>query len=282
VTPLVKEGQTVKIGDTLAIAASNTVNKDLIGARSDLQRLEDQLTVLRTQPKREEIAVAQADLRSAQAAYDKAQRDLKRIEELASRNLVANDQLETARSAADIAKASLENKKSYLALLKSPPRPQDEAVIQRDIEKQRSRVDFFETQIGAQVILSPIDGLVSVTKKEDAILSVIDNLVMELLVPVSDFDINLIKTGQPVRVKVRSYPTDIFWGTVVRVPKSSSDSPAAMHFPVAVVVKNTEVRLTQGMTGYAKIEVGEKTLIGRAARKVLSVIRVEFWSWWLW
>ena len=282
VTPLVKEGQTVEIGDTLAIAVSNTVNKDLIGARSDLQRLEDQLTVLRTKPKREEIAVAQADLKSAQATHDKALRDLKRIEELASRNLVATDQLESVRSAADVAKASVENKKAYLALLKSPPRPEDEAVIQRDIEKQQSRVEFFDTQIGAQVILSPIDGVVSVTKRPDAILTVMDHLVMELQVPVSDFDINLIKTGQPVRVKVRSYPTEIFWGTVVRVPKTTTDSTAAMHFAVAVAVKNSESRLTQGMTGYAKIDVGERTLLGRAARKVLSVIRVEFWSWWLW
>jgi multidrug efflux pump subunit AcrA (membrane-fusion protein) len=143
-------------------------------------------------------------------------------------------------------------------------------------------VEFFETQIGAQVILSPIDGVVSVTKRPNAILTVMDQLVMELQVPVSDFDINLIRPGQPVRVKVRSYPTEIFWGSVVRVPKTTTDSTAAMHFPIAVAVKNSEARLTQGMTGYAKIDVGEKTLLGRAARKVLSVIRVEFWSWWLW
>ncbi len=282
VTPLVKEGQTVKIGDTLAIAVSNTVNKDLIGARADLQRLEDQLTVLRTKPKKEEIAVADADLRSARASYDQAQRELKRVEELASRNLIATSQLETARSASDVARAAVENKRSYLALLKSPPRPEDEAVILRDIEKQRSRLEFFETQIGAQIILSPIDGVVSVTKQSDAILSVTDNQVFELQVPVSDFDINLVKTGQMVRVKVRSFPTDIFWGTVVRVPQTTTDSTKAMHFPVAVAVKNNESKLTQGMTGYAKIDVGEKTLAGRAARKALSVIRVEFWSWWLW
>jgi putative peptide zinc metalloprotease protein len=282
VMPRVKEGQMVKIGDTLAVIASNTVDKDLQGARSDLQRLQDQLTVLRTQPKREEIAAAQADVRAAQATYDQALRDLNRVKELASRDLVAANQLESVRSASDVAKASLENKRSYLALLKSPPRPQDEAVIQRDIEKQLSRIAFFEAQLGAQVILSPIDGVVSVTRNENALLTVSDNQVVELLVPVSDFDINLIATGQPVKVKVRSFSDTLFYGTVVRVPKATSDSTEAMHFPVAVAVFNAAGALTPGMTGYAKIEVGERTLAERAVRKLMSVVRVEFWSWWLW
>jgi len=282
VTPRVKEGQTVKIGDTLAVIASNTVDKDLQGARSDLQRLQDQLTVLRTQPKREEIAAAQADVRAAQATYDQSLRDLNRIKELAERDLVAANQLESVRSSADVAKASLENKKSYLALLKSPPRPQDEAIIQRDIEKQMSRIAFFEAQLGAQVILSPIDGLVSVTRHSDALLTVADNNVVELLVPVSDFDLNLVQTGQPVRVKVRSFPDRLFYGTVVRVPKISNEEGVAMQFPVAVAVFNAAGSLNPGMTGYAKIEVGERTLLERAIRKAMSVVRVEFWSWWLW
>lgn len=282
VTPKVKEGQTVKIGDTLAVIASNTVDKDLQGARSDLQRLQDQLTVLRTQPKREEIAAAQADVRAAQTTYDQALRDLNRIKELASRDLVAANQLESVKSAADVAKASLENKKSYLALLKSPPRPEDEAVIQRDIEKQLSRIAFFEAQLVAQVITSPIDGLVSVTRHQDALLTVADNHVVELLVPVSDYDINLVADGQPVRVKVRSYPDELFFGTVVRVPKVTTDSVTSMQFPVAVAVFNAHGKLTPGMSGYAKIEVGERTLFQRAIRKVMSVVRVEFWSWWLW
>jgi hypothetical protein len=55
-----------------------------------------------------------------------------------------------------------------------------------------------------------------------------------------------------------------------------------MKFPVAVAVFNAAGSLNPGMTGYAKIEVGERTLLERAIRKAMSVVRVEFWSWWLW
>jgi hypothetical protein len=49
---------------------------------------------------------------------------------------------------------------------------------------------------------------------------------------------------------------------------------------VSVVAKNPDGALYDGMTGYAKIEIGKKSLFGLASRKIASFIRVEFWSWW--
>jgi hypothetical protein len=109
---------------------------------------------------------------------------------------------------------------------------------------------------------------------------VVRNDVVELLVPVSDFDIALIEPDQPVKVKVRSYPDETFYGTVVRIPDVAVPLLDGNIFPVSVVVDNGQRHLRYGMTGYAKIETGEASLAGLAFRKLYSVLKVEFWSWW--
>jgi hypothetical protein len=38
--------------------------------------------------------------------------------------------------------------------------------------------------------------------------------------------------------------------------------------------------LSGGMSGYAKITTGRRTLASRFLRRVIRFIRIEFWSWW--
>ena len=49
---------------------------------------------------------------------------------------------------------------------------------------------------------------------------------------------------------------------------------------MALLFDNPDHKLKPGMSGYAKIEVGEKSLFGLALDKLGSLIRVEFWSLW--
>jgi len=101
-----------------------------------------------------------------------------------------------------------------------------------------------------------------------------------LVVPVSDFDVTLVQVGQTAKIKIRSYPGRLFTGLVVRVPTAADDTGERPSFPVSVVVDNTDDQLHAGMSGYAKIEVGKASLVRLVGRKVTSVLRVEFWSWW--
>jgi multidrug resistance efflux pump len=186
--------------------------------------------------------------------------------------------LETVRSQFDVAKAELVNKEAALELLTSPPRPEEEQVLQHEIEKQRARIAFLTRQAEAQLIVAPFDGIVSSRPSGDNILTLSSQDSVELLVPVTDFEISHVRRGQTVRVKIRSFPHLTFFGEVVRVPHGTNGEEAT--FPVSVVIENPGGLLDDGMTGYAKIEVGRSSLIALAYRKILSNLRVEFWSWW--
>jgi putative peptide zinc metalloprotease protein len=280
VLPLVKDGQAVKSGDTLAMVTSNQVAQSIVSAQADLKRLEDEMALLKAPPKKEQIAEASAQVKAAQANLEQLQRELKRTNELTQKNLLATDKLEAARSAVDVAKAELDNRRSSLNLLKSPPRPEEEAVILRDIEKQKSNLEYFKQQSDAQIVITPIAGVVTSNRRADTILTVANNSTVELEVPVSDFDILLVAKDQAAMAKVRSFPGQVFEGRVVRIPRFTGNSSDGYKYPVSVLVDNSANLLRQGMSGYAKIEVGKTSLINLLFRKVLSALRVEFWSWW--
>ncbi len=278
--PKVKDGQHVTIGDTLAMLTSNQVSNEIVAAESELERLEGQLALLRAPKKKEEIDEAEAQVDAAKTKTEQLQKDYNRIRELSEKNMSTSSQLEAAQSALLIADAELNNRKARLALIKSPPRPQEESVIISEIEKQKANLRFLQEQRDAQVIIAPIAGVISAVKADESLLSVVDIHEIEIMVPVSDFDIHLVEVGQSVKLKVRSYPARTFIGRVVHIPKEAAHIDGKAHFMVSVVAENPENLMFEGMTGYAKIEVGKKSLFGLAARKITSFVRVEFWSWW--
>lgn len=278
-SPIVREGQQVKTGDTLAVVTSNQVAKDIVSAIEELHRLESNLALLKAPRKREEIAEAQAKVDAAQVNLDQLTRDAKRIEDLATKNLVSTDKVEAARSAVGVAKAELADRKSSLALLKSPPRPEEVTVLEHSIAGQRSRLEYLKGQAEAQVVTSPINGTVTFSRRPTDLLNIIDISSLEIQVPVSDFDIKRIAAGQTAELKVHSFATENFPGKVVRVPRFAVSAGSDLRFPVAVVVDNSDGLLKQGMSGYAKIEVGSTSVFGFLFRKLASMIYVEVWSW---
>ncbi len=279
-TPLVSDGQQVMAGDTVALLMSNQVTTQLAAAVSELDRLERELVLLQSPPKPEAIAEAAAQVKAAQTALDQRERDYERVKGLRERNLISDQQYEASSSALDLAKAELANKQAGLELLKAPPKKEQEAVLQAEIDKQRAQVRFLQTQEEAQSVTSPIDGTVRISPGDGTILSVLDSREIEVLIPVTDFDIELVREDLPVFLKVRSFPDVMFEGKVKHVPSAGTREQEKAQFPVSAVVPNERYQLASGMTGYAKIDIGRLSLAELGARKVGSFVRVEFWSWW--
>jgi len=281
VVPLVRDGDAVIAGDTIAAVSSNQITRDISAGQAELDRLQGELTLLRALPKKQERDEARASINAAKAELAQYKRERDRIKSLVEANLDAREKLESAQAQVDIAEAELTRRQSSLKLLEAPPRPEEEEPIRRQIEKQQAQLDFLVQQAAASRIETPISGVVRLAGKNGAVVEVATCDPVELLVPVSDFDLPLVILGQSVQIKVRSFPNQVFSGTVVRIPKAAGG--AAMEdgmFPVTVLVANPDSVLRDGMSGYAKIEAGKTSLIAWGFRKVYQNLRVEFWSWW--
>jgi putative peptide zinc metalloprotease protein len=280
ILPYVKDGEEVNEGDTIAVLVSNQINQQIALAENELERLRDQLKLLKAPPKKERVAEAEAEVAAAKTNYEQLQRELKRVESLIAKGLTTQERLDAAQSATQIAKAEWNNKRSTLALVKSGPRPEEIAVLERSVSKQDTQIEYLRKQAAAQVIQSPIAGHVSLRPDDKRLITVTDNRFIEMAVPVSDFDIALVEMGQTVKIKLRSFPDRIFEGVVARIPGGAERIDNGSRFPVTVVVKNSEGEIKSGTSGYAKIEAGTATLASLGWRKIKSVLKVEFWSLW--
>jgi len=280
VVPLARDGQQVHAGDTVAIMSSNQVNAEIEAGQAELDRLNGELALLKAPPRKEEIAEAQARVRAAEANLQRLLRDEQRISRLLEKRHETQERLETVQSEVEIARAELATCQSGLDLLKAPPRAEEEAVVCYQIDQQQARLLFLQQQADAGQIVTPIDGIARVGTGDREIMSVADADIVEMSVPVSDFDMPLIQAGQAVQIKVRSYPDRTFEGTVIRIPVAGVETEKGVVFPVMVVVDNSERLLRDGMSGYAKIEAGSGPLFAQGFRKLYSTLRVEFWSWW--
>lgn len=123
---------------------------------------------------------------------------------------------------------------------------------------------------------------------------------MRALMRVSEFNFPELAEGQPVRVKLNSFPGQTFTGQVARRSMASPDAYDAAgrttdlvrsvlaanvgkegtvfsSFDVAVEIPNPAARLRPGMTGTAKITPDRHSLAFRIYRSVRDLVRSRIW-----
>lgn len=283
VTPLVREGDTVQKGDTLAAIVSNQVSSNLGAARAELDRLYGEVALAQSPPKPEEVATAQASVNAAQSSVDQLKKDIERNQSLFDKKLIAKQVLEQSQSDYDIAVSRLKEAKARLQLLKAPPKKEELAILQSKIATQEANIEYLTTQQAAQVVTSPIDGEVVLLYRNNLLIKVASLALVEVAVPVSDAYLEYVTDEASVRMKVRTYPDEMFKGVVTHIARSAEDGRFGdnrARFSVYAAIGNQDRRLHDGMSGYAKISCGRASLAGLIAERVRAFIRVEFWSWW--
>ncbi len=279
-SPQVMDGDRVTAGDTIAILSSNQVTQELSVVAAELERLESERDLLMAPPKPEAVAEASAEVDAAQAQLDQLVQEQERISQLAERNLIAVEEREQVDSRVAVARADLANRQSALDLLIAPPRDEELDVISRQVDIQNARKAFLLDQQAAQIVSTPISGTAIVQPVNGRFMRIVAQNQVEIIVPVSDFDLPRVSSGQVVKVKVRAWPDRVFSGAVVRLPEAADSTLGPRTYAVSVVVDNADRLLRDGMSGFAKIETGRTALLPQLWRYLQSVVRVEFWSWW--
>jgi len=282
-TPLVKEGDVIMKGDTLAAIASTQVSSNLEAARAELERLQGELALAQSPPKPEEIASAQAAVGAAQASVDQLEKDNERNQSLYDKKLISGQELEHGQAVLDVARSALEEAEAKFRLLKSPPKPEEIGILKSKIATQEANISLLMSQADAQVIISPIDGMVTALYRDNLLFRVSDMSEIEVSIPITDNYLEYVEPDADVRIKVRTYPGRVFTGRVTHIANSADDAAYndnRARFSVYAVIDNGDHTLRDGMSGYAKISCGKASLFTLFMDRVKSFIRVEFWSWW--
>ena len=283
-TPMMEEGNRVKKGDTLATIISTQVTSGLDAAQTELDRLHGEMALAKSPPKPEEVEKAQAELDAAEINVAQRKREVERNTKLLEKNLLSESEFEKSEWTLKLAKSMLDEARAHLKILKSPPKPEEIAILDSRIATQEAKIQSLSAQEAAQVIISPIDGELIALYRNDLLFKVADMSQVEIAIPIADNSLEFVKDNAETRLKVRTFSERIFLGIVTYIPHSAADAAQfddkRSRFEVRAVVNNSDHLLWEGMSGYAKISCGKTSLFSLVAGVMKSYIRMEFWSWW--
>jgi HlyD family secretion protein len=227
--------------------------------------------VARIDPRPFQVKVLQADagLANAKARVDKARADLAlkqlnfaRNQTLRGRNLIAQNDLDGARS-------DFEQAKAQLAL-------EQAGVQQADAQLAEARINLDYTNI-----TSPVDGVV-VSRSVDVgqtvaasfqtpeLFKIAQDLTkMQVNANVSESDIGGVHEGQPASFTVDAYPARSFAGSVVQVRNAPITVQNVVTYDVVIQVANPDLALKPGMTATVSVTTARRDDVLRVPARAL-------------
>jgi RND family efflux transporter MFP subunit len=191
------------------------------------------------------------DLATAQAAVDKAQTALNALKAGSTPQSIA------------AANATVAQKQSTLATLMEPATASDIAAAEEAVATAQKAVDDANADLAKTVLVAPFSGTIaSVTAEPNGTatvgaeaLTIYDESGMQLVLAVSESDIQKIQVGQAASITIDALPNAVFTGTVSEVSNVSTTSQDVVTYAVNVQFNPGTQPVKTGMSATAKIVV---------------------------
>jgi HlyD family secretion protein len=195
------------------------------------------------------LANDQANVEKARVVLLDAKRNLGRMEELLSKNLVAQSDKDTAQTAYDSALAELNAAGAQVL--------QDQATLK-----------LAETNLRYTTIHSPVDGIVisrnvdvgqtvAASLQAPVLFTIAQDLTeMQVDTSVDEADIGKVRLGQEAEFTVDAYPESPFHGKVHDIYNQPLVVQNVVTYDAIIRVKNPDLKLKPGMTANITIRVG--------------------------
>lgn len=165
----VQEGDHVKKGDVLAQLNTDALNIQQKQAEAQLKVQEQAVIEQDAGTRPEQITQAEAQLVSAQAQLDKADKDLKRMQVLfqdTAGQAISKQELDSAKSSQATAAASVKEAAANLNLLKNGARKEDREAAKAQVDVSKANLDLIHYQIQQSVLTAPVNAVVRARLQE--------------------------------------------------------------------------------------------------------------------
>jgi multidrug resistance efflux pump len=275
-----KHAQQALVADLLRLDhASAKARAELEAARHRFQRAEG-LTLKRA-VSTDEYEQVQLELRVAESNHEQWQAARSALDAKGTREREA----ELARREKDLA-----DERGKLALLEAGTRPEEIEAERARLARLQEEHRYLQTLQEKLLLTSPVAGIVTTPRlKEtigqyvsegDLICLVEEPAALETEIFLDERQIERLESGQRVRVKLRAVPFATYWGRVDHVaPAAVKDNEHDPQARVKVCCRLDAVGsdLRPGMTGYARISTGQRTIGAIVADRAIRLLRAEFW-----
>lgn len=243
--PVVRRGirSTIRVVGTVKAPNQATISAKIPGKVERIlveegDHVEASQTLLQIEKTDLELTVRQAEaaVAVAEANFYQAKTEWKRCQELCDKGIASRQQYDLAKSAFDVAGATVQQAKANLGLARHQLENADVTTLFGGV------VTHKHVTVGERI--SPGQPLLEVAQIDP----------VEVTIGVSDKRFSELKLGQPVIVRVDGYPDDEFIGAVKKIQPAVD--PVTRTFKVTAEAANPGERLKPGMFARAEIEVG--------------------------
>jgi HlyD family secretion protein len=210
----VAEGTTVHPGDTVVTLASPTMPDDLREREARVARAQAEARDLERGSRPEEIARAEAELRSAIAEDARAAKELARMEALVADKVVSQQDADNARAAADDAHGRREAREASLELLRQGPTREAREAARSRLAEAHAYLAQGRATVSELTLVAPVDGVVlphyyrvgEVVEAGDPVMTTADAAHPWVRVFVNQRDVPALRLGADATVTVDGAP----------------------------------------------------------------------------
>ena len=262
----VTEGERVRAGQVLA-------RIDAVQAESDMSSAQSQVLALEADQRgaREQVQAAAADVAAAEARARDTDQQFARKKELFEAGLLPALEFDTARAAAENARAQLASSRAVAQRIQHELSSAAGRVAQAGAQRRRAADMLSKTSIE-----SPIDGVVTRLRVREGemvvvgiqnqpgttLMTISDLATIDAELKVAEADVLRLAIGQASTVRLESMPERTFAGRVVEIGASalpvSGTGAAAREFKAVVRLEQPDPRLRPGLTCDADIVTAER------------------------
>jgi membrane fusion protein YbhG len=213
------EGATVKKGQPLVTFETDMVDAQVRQQEAQVAGAEAALARALNGPRVEERATAQAQ-------YDEAERERRRLRALLEEGIIPRAQYDEAATKARVAQEALRQ-------LERGSRAEDIASARAALEREKSGLQYLRRQRGEAVVSAPADGTIETMDLRTGDLVPANRPVATLLEPgqmwvrvyVPEPKVGLVHVGQEATFTVDTFPGRAFKGKVVDVSNQAEYTP---------------------------------------------------------
>jgi len=230
---LVREGDAVRAGDTLAVLTQTVTVGDVGVREATLQQAEARLAEMEAGSRREDVARAEADVAAAAAEADRAARDVERLRPLAEHRTVSRQQFDVAQTAARVAARRRDAARQVLAAVRAGPRREEVDAARAQVAGARAALRSSQSTASDLTLTAATGGVVigryaepgEVVGAGQPVLTVGDPARPYTRVYVGETVLPLLRVGDAVTARLDGFPGRAFRGRVSAIADRAEFTP---------------------------------------------------------
>lgn len=286
---LIKENDLVREGQTVALQLTRIHQVQLDAEQANLEVARAKLQLLLAGATPETLMKAEQDVQTYQTQYNFYKKETDRLQPLYQHGVIPEEKFEEVKHQRDVNKELLEQSKASLKRVQVGFRKEEIDAARADVRRLETLVKRYQEDLQLTTLTSPISGRITTPylenrigyflKEGDVFAQVEDDHTLQAEVATPEGNIDDVKIGSPVRIKVWAYPYTAFVGKVESIAPIAVEKEGVKVVRVMVDIPNQDGLLKSGMTGYAKIDAAWRPVGVVLSRIVMRFLMVEVWYW---